>query len=118
MSGYPKLLPDIGTGISDNKAVTPPPIPQQPMPEAQNAPIEQPADIYALRQNVIRMVQGGKAMDEIATVLSNSGIKNAIQAEVTLSPELNKNVIRYFLSQTDNNVTKAIKLAKKYGYKV
>ena len=43
---------------------------------------------------------------------------NKQEIAVLLGEKLDDNIIRYFLSQTNNDVVKARQLAKAFGYKV
>ena len=129
----PKLLPEIGTGLGNRKKAEPDlgfrdekVVPTEtskkidmPKETVANKATEKYSDVLKLRKGVINDLQSGQVdQDEIMARIQNSGISNPDAIEAILSPQLNDNVIKYFLGVTKNNPKQAKVLAKKFGFEV
>ena len=129
----PKLLPEIGTGLGNRKKSEPglgfrsektvPTTTPKKIDKSEeniaNKKTEKYSDVLKLRKGVINDLQSGQVdQDEIMARIQNSGISNPDAIEAILSPQLNDNVIKYFLGVTKNNPKQVKVLAKKFGFEV
>lgn len=95
--------------------------PQQQMQQQQQQEVSKLKsldDIFKLRQQIQKYSARGKnTQEDIHNQLQRIGVSPE-QIDLIMSNKLTDNIIKYFLSKTNNDPQKAKKLAGKFGYEV
>lgn len=124
MSKGIEALPGQFLGLSENVA------PQEVSTLKKEVSPERDRELYKLsklgrreklrsfRKRLLRNIARGKTTREETKAMLLRGGFDEISANVILSETLTDDTIRFFLSKTGNNIKKAKKLAKRYGFKV
>lgn len=74
-------------------------------------------NLYKLKKRALGYLNDNNKLESFKERISQSGA-TAQEMDIIFGKELNDDMIRYFLNQTNNNPKKAKKLAKKFGFRV